>query len=118
MGDKEAAALGANVRVYKGLIIAAATLSTASAVCISGVIGWIGLVIPHICRMLIGNDNSKLIPMSISLGASFLVLIDIIARNLSTAEIPIGILTAVIGTPFFVYLLKKTKGAAGSEQTH
>ncbi len=110
MGDKEASALGVNVRVCKGLIIAAATLSTAAAVCISGVIGWIGLVIPHICRMLVGNDNSKLIPMSISFGASFLVLIDIIARNLSTVEIPIGILTAVIGTPFFVYLLRKTKG--------
>ena len=110
MGDKEAAALGVNVNVFKGLIIASATLSTAAAVCISGVIGWIGLVIPHVCRMLIGNDNDKLIPMSISLGASFLVLIDIIARNISTAEIPIGILTAVVGTPFFVYLLKKTKG--------
>ena len=110
MGDKEAAALGVNVTAYKGLIIGAATLSTAAAVCISGVIGWIGLVIPHICRMLIGNDNHKLIPMSISLGASFLVIIDIIARNITTTEIPIGILTAVIGTPFFVYLLKKTKG--------
>ncbi len=110
MGDKEAAALGVNVKAYKGIIIAAATLSTAAAVCISGVIGWIGLVIPHICRMLIGNDNDKLIPMSIAFGASFLVLIDIIARNISTAEIPIGLLTAIVGTPFFVYLLKKTKG--------
>lgn len=112
MGDKEAAALGVNVRVYKGLIIGGATLSTAAAVSISGVIGWIGLVIPHICRMLIGNDNDLLIPMSISFGASFLILIDIIARNISTTEIPIGILTAVIGTPFFVYLLKKTKGGS------
>lgn len=110
MGDREAAALGVNVKVYKSLIIAGATLSTASAVCISGVIGWIGLVIPHICRMLIGNNNDRLIPMSISLGASFLVVIDIIARNISTTEVPIGILTAVFGTPFFVYLLKKTKG--------
>ncbi len=110
MGDKEAAALGVNVRLYKGLVIGGATLSTASAVCISGVIGWVGLVIPHICRMLIGNDNDRLIPMSISFGAAFLVLIDILARNISTAEIPIGILTAIVGSPFFVYLLKKTKG--------
>jgi iron complex transport system permease protein len=110
MGDREAAALGVNIRLYKGLVIAGATLSTASAVCISGVIGWVGLVIPHICRMLIGNDNDKLIPMSISFGAAFLVIIDTAARNLWSAEIPIGILTAVIGTPFFVYLLRKTKG--------
>ncbi len=110
MGDREAAALGVNVKIYRGLIIGGATLSTASAVCISGVIGWIGLVIPHICRMLVGNDNNKLIPLSISFGASFLVLIDIIARNITTTEVPIGILTAVVGTPFFVYLLKKTKG--------
>jgi iron complex transport system permease protein len=110
MGDREASALGVNVRFYKGLVIGGATLCTASAVCISGVIGWIGLVIPHICRMLVGNNNDRLIPMSVSLGAAFLVLIDIIARNVTTTEIPIGILTAVVGTPFFVYLLKKTKG--------
>lgn len=110
MGDKEAAALGVNVKIYKGLVIGGATLCTASAVCISGVIGWIGLVIPHICRMIVGNNNDRLIPLSISFGAAFLVLIDIIARNISTTEVPIGILTAVVGTPFFVYLLKKTKG--------
>jgi iron complex transport system permease protein len=114
MGDKEAQALGVNVRVYKGLVIGGATLCTASAVCISGVIGWIGLVIPHICRMLVGNDNDRLIPMSISFGASFLVLTDIAARNITTTEVPIGILTAVIGTPFFIYLLRKTKGGAWS----
>lgn len=110
MGDKEAAALGVNVTIYKSLIIGGATLCTASAVCISGVIGWIGLVIPHISRMLVGNNNVKLVPLSISLGATFMVLMDILARNISTTEIPIGILTAILGTPFFVYLLKKTKG--------
>lgn len=112
MGDTEAAALGVNVKVYKGLIIGGASLCTASAVCICGVIGWVGLVIPHICRMLVGNDNDRLIPMSISFGAAFLVLIDIIARNITTAEVPIGILTAIVGTPFFVYLLRRTKGAS------
>jgi iron complex transport system permease protein len=110
MGDKEAAALGVNLSLYKGLIICGATLCTAAAVCISGVIGWIGLVIPHISRMLVGNNNVKLIPLSISLGATFLILIDLLARSVSTSEIPIGILTAIVGTPFFVYLLKKTKG--------
>ncbi len=110
MGDKEAAALGVDVRKYKFLIVGGATLATASAVCISGTIGWVGLVVPHIGRMIVGNNNVKLIPVSISLGACFLTVMDILARNITTAELPIGILCAIIGTPFFVYLLKKTRG--------
>ena len=110
MGDKEAAALGVDVKKYKLLIIGGATLATASAVCISGTIGWVGLVVPHIGRMIVGNNNVKLIPVSISLGACFLTLMDILSRNIMTSEIPIGILCALIGTPFFVYLLKKTRG--------
>lgn len=114
MGEKEAAALGVNVRRYQLLIIGGATLATASAVCISGTIGWVGLVIPHIGRMLVGNDNTRLIPVSISLGACFLTLIDILSRTITRSELPIGILCALIGTPFFVYLLKKTKGGSWS----
>ncbi len=110
MGEKEATALGVDTRIYKVLIIGGATLATSSAVCITGTIGWIGLVVPHIGRMLVGNDNTKLIPLSMSLGACFLVLIDTLSRVISTSEIPIGILTSLVGTPFFVYLLKKTKG--------
>jgi iron complex transport system permease protein len=110
MGDREAAGLGVNVPLAKGLIILGATLATASAVCISGVIGWVGLVIPHISRMLVGSDNARLMPFSVSLGAAFLVLVDIFARNLTSSELPIGILTAVVGTPFFIYLLRKTQG--------
>lgn len=110
MGDKEAQALGVNVSSNKLWIIIGATLSTAGAVCVSGVIGWVGLVIPHIGRMLVGNDNRRLIPVSISLGACFMVLIDMVARALTGSEIPLGILTSLIGAPFFVYLLKKTKG--------
>jgi iron complex transport system permease protein len=110
MGDKEAQALGVNSKLYKLLIVGGVTLATASAVCIGGVIGWVGLMIPHIGRMLVGNNNIKLIPLSMSLGACFLVVMDILARNISSAEIPIGILTALVGTPFFVVLLKKTKG--------
>ena len=110
MGDREAAALGVDVRRYKLLIIGGATLATASAVCISGTIGWVGLVVPHIGRMLVGNNNVRLIPVSMSLGACFLTLMDILSRCISTSEIPIGILCALIGTPFFVYLLKKTRG--------
>lgn len=110
MGDKEAHSLGINVRLSKAIVITCASLATAGAVSVSGVIGWIGLVIPHIGRMLVGNDNRILIPVSFSLGASFLILVDNLGRILTGSEIPLGILTAIIGGPFFVYLLKKTKG--------
>jgi iron complex transport system permease protein len=110
MGDKEAQSLGVDTRLTKGLVILCATLTTAGAVAVSGVIGWIGLVIPHIGRMLVGNDNRVLIPVSFSLGASFLIVVDDLGRWVTGAEIPLGILTAIIGGPFFVYLLKKTKG--------
>jgi len=110
MGDREAHTLGINTAVNKGIIIACASLATAGAVCVSGIIGWVGLVIPHIGRMLVGNDNQKLIPVSLSLGAMFLVIVDDFSRIITGGEIPLGILTALIGGPFFVYLLKKTKG--------
>ena len=110
MGDREAHTLGINTALNKGIVIACATLATAGAVCVSGIIGWVGLVIPHIGRMLVGNDNKILIPVSFALGASFLIIVDDVARLLSGAEIPLGILTALVGGPFFVYLLKKTKG--------
>jgi len=110
MGDKEAHCLGINTVLSKGIVIICATLATAGAVCVSGVIGWVGLVIPHIGRMLVGNDNQVLIPASLSLGACFLILVDNIGRMLTGSEIPLGILTALVGGPFFVYLLKKTKG--------
>ena len=110
MGDREARALGVNTAVTKGLVLACATMATAGAVCVSGIIGWVGLVIPHIGRMLIGNDNKLLVPVSISLGACFLLLVDVLARTISGSEMPLSILTALLGGPFFVYLLKKTKG--------
>lgn len=110
MGDKEAHALGVNLKLDKGIVILSATLATAGAVCVSGIIGWVGLIIPHICRMLVGNDNRVLIPSSMALGACFLVLVDDVGRVITGSEIPLGILTALIGAPFFVWLLKKTKG--------
>lgn len=110
MGDREAKTLGLNVGINKGIVIGFATLATAGAVCISGVIGWVGLVVPHMCRMMIGSDNKWLIPASISMGACFMVFVDTICRTISGAEIPLGIVTAIVGGPFFIYLLKKTKG--------
>lgn len=110
MGDKEAHALGINTKLNKGIVIICATLASAGAVCVSGIIGWVGLVIPHIGRMLVGNDNRILIPASLSLGACFLIVVDNLSRMLTGSEIPLGILTALVGGPFFVYLLKRTKG--------
>lgn len=110
MGDREAQSLGINVSLTKGIVIVSATLSTAAAVCISGVIGWIGLIIPHIARMLLGSDNKLVVPASVSLGAGFLVIVDTVSRSISGSEVPLSIITALIGGPFFIYLLKKTKG--------
>ncbi|WP_242941690.1 FecCD family ABC transporter permease [Parasporobacterium paucivorans] len=110
MGDKEARSMGVDVVKCKIGIILAATMATAGAVCLSGGVGWVGLVIPHIGRMVVGNDNRRLMPVSVSIGASFMVCIDTISRSATTSEIPLGVLTALVGAPFFVFLLKKTKG--------
>lgn len=110
MGDREARSLGINASLNKGLVVVFASLATAGAVSVSGMIGWVGLIIPHIGRMLIGNDNKRLIPTSLSLGASFLILVDLTGRMITGSEIPLGILTALLGAPFFVYLLKVTRG--------
>lgn len=107
MGDEEAQSLGVNPVRVRLLIIIGCTLLTSAAVSISGIIGWIGLIIPHMARMIVGPDNKILIPASLSLGASFLLLVDNISRAVISIEIPIGILTAVIGVPIFLYLLKR-----------
>ncbi|MGM9532168.1 FecCD family ABC transporter permease [Intestinibacter sp.] len=111
MGDKEAKSLGINVTLNKILVIVFATMTTAGAVCVSGSVGWVGLVIPHISRMIIGTDNRVLMPTTILLGSSFLLIVDTICRTLTGAELPLGIITSLFGGPFFIYLLKKTKGA-------
>ncbi len=107
MGDDEAATMGVNARLVRLLVMVAATLVTASSVAVSGMIGWVGLVIPHLCRMLVGCDYRKLLPASMVMGAGFLLLVDDIARVATTMEIPIGILTAFVGAPFFLYLITK-----------
>lgn len=107
MGDEEAQSLGLNPTRVRLLIIAGCTLLTSAAVSVSGIIGWMGLIIPHMARMIVGPDNKILIPASLSFGASFLLLIDNISRAIISIEIPIGILTAIIGVPIFLYLLKR-----------
>jgi len=110
LGEEEARSLGVNIEQLKWLIIGAVTVVTAAAVSVTGIIGWVGLIIPHIGRMIVGPDHKTLLPASASLGATFLVLIDLIGRTATAAEIPLGILTAISGAPFFVFLLKRTGG--------
>ena len=104
LGDDEARALGVDVPQLRVLVIAAATLLTASAVAISGIIGWIGLLIPHAARLLVGPDFGRLLPLAMLLGAAFLLAVDTLCRTVATIEIPPGVLTALIGTPFFLWL--------------
>ncbi|MGV8109126.1 FecCD family ABC transporter permease [Methanospirillum sp.] len=109
LGDEEAHSLGEKPDQLRWLIIAAVTVITASAVTVAGIIAWVGLVIPHISRMIVGVDHKFLFPASILIGSAFLGFIDIIARTISPAEIPIGILTAIIGAPFFAILFSRIK---------
>ncbi len=88
-------------------MIAAATLITASVTALAGVVGWVGLVIPHIARMLVGPGFGRLLPTSVLIGAGYLLVVDTTARSIAAIEVPLGILTAVIGAPFFVWLLAR-----------
>lgn len=105
LGDEEARALGVEAGRTRFLVIACATLATASVTAIAGVVGWVGLVIPHIARMLVGPDFGRLLPVAALLGAAYLLGVDTLARTMAVVEVPLGILTAVIGAPFFIWLL-------------
>lgn len=108
--EDEAKSLGVNVKFVRTLTIIASAMITAAVVSLCGKIGWVGLLIPHVSRMIFGNNNKSVVPASIGFGAIFMVVIDTIARSATAAEIPISILTAVIGAPFFIILLRKTGG--------
>jgi iron complex transport system permease protein len=103
--DDEARALGVDVARLRIAIIAAATLATSASVAIAGVIGWVGLVIPHAARLLVGAEFSRVLPMSAVLGAAFLLLVDTLCRTVARTELPPGVLTALVGTPVFIWLL-------------
>lgn len=105
LGEEEAQSMGVNTRRLRGAVIVCATLLTSASVAVSGMIGWVGLVIPHFCRMLFGYDYRRLIPAGALFGASFLLIVDDIARLVTTGELPLGILTAFVGAPLFVYLI-------------
>lgn len=107
LGDEEARALGVEAGRLRLVVIAAATLMTASVVAVAGVIGWIGLVIPHLARMLVGPNFNRLLPAALLMGGGYMLLIDTLARTLAAIEIPLGVLTAIIGAPFFLWLLAR-----------
>ena len=107
LGDEEARALGVEAGWLRLVVVAAATLVTASVVAVAGVVGWVGLVIPHIARMLVGPGFSRLLPVACLLGAGYLLGVDTLARTVARVEVPLGILTAVVGAPFFIWLLAR-----------
>jgi iron complex transport system permease protein len=107
MGEEEAKTLGVDVKRERIIFIAASSLVVSVAVSVSGIIGWVGLMIPHLIRMITGPDHKGLVPFSMAGGAAFMIFADTIARNLTGFDIPVGIITAIVGAPFFIYLMKK-----------
>ncbi len=117
LGDDSAIILGINIKLIKSIILILATLLTSALVSITGAIGFIGLVVPHICRTITGSDHKKLIALSSLIGAIFLIASDIIARGLfPPIEIPIGIITSLVGGPFFLYLISKKNYSFGGKE--
>ncbi len=108
-GEVESKTLGMNIKKIRGIVIICASLITASAVSISGTIGWIGLVIPHLGRILVGPDHTKLLPVTVVSGSIFMLIIDTMARALTSMELPLSILTGFVGAPAYAYLLYKQK---------
>jgi iron complex transport system permease protein len=107
LGEEEAAALGVATEPTRWLVLGAVALSVAGVVAVAGVVGWVGLVVPHIARMVVGPDHRILLPASAALGALYLLIVDTLARTASAAEIPLGILTALVGAPLFALLLRR-----------
>lgn len=108
-GEEEARAMGLNVKVYNFIIIICATLLTATCVAYCGIVGWVGLVVPHIVRFVVGANFVSLLPASMLVGGLFLLVVDSIARSVLASEIPLGVITSLLGAPLFIYLLYKSK---------
>lgn len=110
LSEDEAISTGVNLGALRLTTEICATMMTASCVSMCGQVGWVGLLVPHICRMKFGSNNVSLLPASVSVGSSFMMIVDTVARTASPKEIPISVLTAIIGAPFFIYLLRKNRG--------
>ena len=109
LGAKESKALGINYNANMSILIGIATILTAGAVSVSGTIGWIGLVIPNVVRLIVGSDNKKVLPLSMLSGAAFMIIVDMLARTLAPNEIPLSVITGIIGTPLFIYAIFKRR---------
>ncbi|MCF0120349.1 MAG: iron ABC transporter permease, partial [Oscillospiraceae bacterium] len=109
LGETEARILGVNVPLVRNFTVICATLLTAGSVCLSGTIGWVGLVIPHFARTFVGPNNRVLLPSAALFGAIFLIIVDTVARSITTTELPISVITGLIGAPFYVILLRSQK---------
>ena len=110
LSDEEARSTGVNIRLLRTIAIACSTMITASVISMCGQVGWVGLLVPHICRMWLGNDHRKTLPASVFIGAAFMIAVDTAARSMSAAEFPVSILTAIIGAPFFIFLMRRKGG--------
>jgi len=110
LSEDESCSSGVNMPRLRMIAILCATMLTASSISMCGQVGWVGLIVPHMCRLLFGNDHRKLLPACISFGGAFLIIVDTLARSITASEIPISILTAIIGAPFFLFLIRKKGG--------
>lgn len=110
LSEDESRTLGVNIKALRVVLALCATAITASCVAMCGQVGWVGLLVPHICRMKFGSNHTALVPASISLGAVFMMAVDTAARTVTAAEIPVSILTAMVGAPFFIFMMRKSGG--------
>ena len=109
--DEVVKTMGINITLLRMVVIIAATIITAISIAMAGQVGWVGLIVPHFCRMLVGENHTRLVPFTVSIGICFMVRIDTIARSMFAAEIPISVLTSLIGAPFFIYMIRSRAGA-------
>ncbi|NLH80481.1 MAG: iron ABC transporter permease [Phyllobacteriaceae bacterium] len=112
LGDREAESLGVDVRRLRLVLVAGTTLAAATAVSVCGIVGWVGLMVPHLIRLGFGPDNRRLFPLSLAGGATFLVVADTMARSIASWEVPVGVVTALMGAPFFMLLMRRRAGWA------
>ncbi len=110
LNDDDIASSGVNVKMLRAVVILCATMITASCVSMSGQVGWVGLLVPHICRMKFGNNHVIILPVCALFGSAFMVVVDTLARTITSAGLPLSVLTAIIGAPFFIILMRKTDG--------